>query len=544
MQSRFLVLAVALSFDLVLTSFLYIAIARGSSLGFSEYTRRSFTQYHFAQSLVDVVLFDLIRALIYLAVAVLALARGPNKHTNIRFVILNAFGQVGLCIAKTSQMDFGIFSAGIQPWVYLLFVALFVLPLVDGFFALSVPSKKLLLASERTPLLNESRASGVSINVENYDEDNDKPESLRNSRHHDDQSDSHSWSSEHFFVATEYVEPASPASEDLSGAELQGNHTPTDLVTKFTTALTQIEHLYNHSRVTKAAKLLTVTRNALRHHMSNRHVTHLTGGDMTAAAAFDQIAALMRQAESRHHHIEHEAAMLKLFLASTDNDEGWILQGETNGIRIDYQHREGSATHTIRAKGTVEADTVCLLVVATELDLLGTWFPSFTFPLKFGMQKSTRVARVAPLHDLTYVAASVPWPFADRDLTINLVFENRLNDDGTLVVAFETVEMYSGVTLPAPTEGVVRIDLTGGLVFRPIDRHHVQIQMVWDLDPKISVIPAAVLNFLIKKVIKHGLTMYTEIARKIQGTPYEVRLNADPHYAELSAKIRALHSLR
>eukprot|EP01137_Pigoraptor_chileana_P027716 Opistho-2@869 len=109
-------------------------------------------------------------------------------------------------------------------------------------------------------------------------------------------------------------------------------------------------------------------------------------------------------------HVEKVYGQIKDFLSNFEGEEGWTLQDKDANLQILYRHQEGHEYHTIRAEGTLDCPLFNMIVVANELDLIKTWFPRYTFPMKLGLAVADCIARFGRMSELLYVIADVPFP--------------------------------------------------------------------------------------------------------------------------------------
>ena len=83
---------------------------------------------------------------------------------------------------------------------------------------------------------------------------------------------------------------------------------------------------------------------------------------------------------------------------------------------------------------------------------------------------------------------------------------------------FDSVDEYAGQDVPAPSNGVVRIGVTGALVLTPAAINAdpgsalTRLQLVTSIDPKMAVIPIYLINLTLRIVA----FMVIERMRKVQ----------------------------
>eukprot|EP01136_Pigoraptor_vietnamica_P030752 Opistho-1_new@90404 len=223
-------------------------------------------------------------------------------------------------------------------------------------------------------------------------------------------------------------------------------------------------------------------------------------------------------------HVEKVYAQIEDFLSNFESDDGWTLQDSDANLRILYRHQEGHEYHTIRAEGTLDCPLFNMMVVANELDLIKTWFPRYSFPMKLGLAEATCLARFGRMSELIYVLADVPFPFSNRDLALEVDAEDDL-DHQSFNLVINTVESSTEATIPPCPEGVVRIECKGGAQFTFREPNKTAFKLLWELDPKIAVVPAWLMNFITMKVVKYGLYKFQDVALGIAGTEFEKRIN-------------------
>ena len=97
-----------------------------------------------------------------------------------------------------------------------------------------------------------------------------------------------------------------------------------------------------------------------------------------------------------------------------------------------------------------------------------------------GIRTSNQHAKIGALDQIVHLVASVPWPFLPREVYIQTMVIDEIDEHNYFAVrlftVYESDESTSStidsdgnpVTIPAPSSTTQRFDFSGVLLFRPI----------------------------------------------------------------------------
>jgi hypothetical protein len=252
--------------------------------------------------------------------------------------------------------------------------------------------------------------------------------------------------------------------------------------------------------------------------------------------------------------------------SSTSSDTGddssssdWKKQGESNDGHFNtaiYYKVDDEARLTCRIDTPIEASLLIpLLSVLNEVDLYETWIPSWNYP-KMGIRRSQQLEERTRAHRTLIVTSNVPWPLATREVVMEAVAVDDIDETGWIAVRMETVE--TGGVVPPPDYGVERMDFAGAFLFRACPADHPTLQrqhsnasnnstgMQHDdtptptttdntdtsqeqeqerlvlvsfkmfLDAHIANVPMSLINFVTRTVIGHIWAMLLQVAQDIR----------------------------
>jgi hypothetical protein len=243
--------------------------------------------------------------------------------------------------------------------------------------------------------------------------------------------------------------------------------------------------------------------------------------------------------------------------SSTTTNSDWKKQGESaDSNTAIYYKVDDEARLTCRIDSPIEASLlVPLLSVLNEVNLFETWLPSWNYP-KMGIQRSQRLEQKTKANQTLQITLNVPWPMATRELVMQAVAVDDIDENGWIAVRMETVESdcesggvgsASSVVLP-PESGVERIDFAGAFLFRACPADHpmliqqqqfqqqeqpqqeslVLVSFKMHVDGHFAGVPMSLINFVTRTVIGHMWAMLLQVAK-------DVREGERPQHAEVIA---------
>jgi hypothetical protein len=180
----------------------------------------------------------------------------------------------------------------------------------------------------------------------------------------------------------------------------------------------------------------------------------------------------------------------------------WKKQGESHGeydttifYKVENKHL------TCRLVTPIQTNLLIpLLSVLNESDLYSDWIPSWTIPFTMGIRTSKQHAKIGALDQIVHLIANVPWPFLPREVYIQSMVIDEIDEHNYFAVRLFTVNSATDkdvsvigkddiittmdsngkncVTIPSPSSTVQRFDFNGVLLFRPIMNKETNSQMM------------------------------------------------------------------
>ena len=233
-----------------------------------------------------------------------------------------------------------------------------------------------------------------------------------------------------------------------------------------------------------------------------------------------QAARLLRQVQqpkevqnemlftSLHYKILHNAAIIEQavqdFLKSPededededdhniqDNDNyggnnSWIKQGESHvgnydtSIYYKIEHGSCAAKLTCRIETPIPTELlVPLLAVLNESSLYKEWIPSWSTPMKLGIQECTQLINDTRGHQIMHIKCDVPWPFQSREVILDALAVDDIEINNCIIVKMRSnivnsppEDLPEGFSLPPTSSKYERVEFDGSMLFRPCPKTH------------------------------------------------------------------------
>jgi len=161
-----------------------------------------------------------------------------------------------------------------------------------------------------------------------------------------------------------------------------------------------------------------------------------------------------------------------------------------------------------------------------EIDLYPTWIPIVT--------RAYNLTQVSRFRKFVYVRADkVPFPFESRDVCIFGYGVDSLDEDTITIIARDCEQQHDhNHVLESP--GCTRIDLTmGGALLKPLSPTETFVTIVANVDPKVAIIPYALLNWGTKTLVHYVFLALRDLTKNLEGSEFEERLKTSPTYVEI-----------
>ena len=164
--------------------------------------------------------------------------------------------------------------------------------------------------------------------------------------------------------------------------------------------------------------------------------------------------------------------------AKTGKGGGWKSQMESHGHHqsiVGYVIGGESGNElSARMETPVERSLlVPILSVLNETDLYKTWLPNFEIP-RFKVKHSRKLRQTGRCSQILAVSFELPWPIPPREVVIDAVGFDDIDDDGVIGIRLESLNTGDrGGIVPEPDgDSTVRVIFQGGFLFQKCPRDH------------------------------------------------------------------------
>lgn len=251
-----------------------------------------------------------------------------------------------------------------------------------------------------------------------------------------------------------------------------------------------------------------------------------------------QAARLLRQVKDKnlisptHEWILKKATVLESIveqLATAPGDE-WNKQGERHGhldTMIYYQMDGNKLTARLETpiKPTLLVPLIC---VFNESSLYSTWLPRWEKPMKLGIRESNLLRQSRRCTQLLNIVCDCPWPLSTRELNIDVIAIDDIDENGVIVVSMENGDPQDK-DIPPLKKGRTLVDFDGGILFRkcpadhpalksskyPPDSEMVLVCLSMHVDAHVAFVPAAVINFITRSVLGRMWEQLLKVAEEV-----------------------------
>jgi len=246
------------------------------------------------------------------------------------------------------------------------------------------------------------------------------------------------------------------------------------------------------------------------------------------------------------------------------DDECWKKQGESHGNHdfiIYYKYVDKKLM--LRIESPIEESLLIPLIsVLNETELYHTFMPRYTFPARFGLERTKKLQEKGIGCQLLHVIFNMPFPVQDRDFVQETFTVDDIDDNGTIIVLANTVvdvdvdERRNNdndddsnddnndddvVIIPPVGKNVVRMEATAGVTIRKCPSNHpallndnnnnnddpsstcssrtnnlILITITSQADPKLAFIPQSFINFATRTAIGGVWASQLQVAESIR----------------------------
>lgn len=199
-----------------------------------------------------------------------------------------------------------------------------------------------------------------------------------------------------------------------------------------------------------------------------------------------------------HDLLEKKAEVEEAVRQST-SDVGYNVVLHTQNMEVLHQHQKGSTVHSIKTRAVFDFPLEEVLALVREFDLVKTWNSQLI--------NSDILAEPSGVEMLVYAAIWLPWPMSTRELVIQVVGSEVLDEYGAVAAAIKTVtELPPGCSPPPHKDSRQPISLEEGSAFllqplpplEPGGSARCVCTVTCHVDLHMPFVPDFVLNFLMR----------------------------------------------
>lgn len=211
-----------------------------------------------------------------------------------------------------------------------------------------------------------------------------------------------------------------------------------------------------------------------------------------------------------------------------DADGSWSRQGESHSKRdtVIYYKIDEHTRLTCRIESLMEPNLlVPLLSVLNEVKLFPDWIPHWYLP-HVGISKTQVLDQWGRCNKKVHILAHTPWPFKQREVYMNVVAVDDIEDREFIAVRLRSVEE----DIPPKDEDVERVDFEGVFVFRACPHDHplrlhskrdyrnnpLLVSFKVYMDPHMTAVPVSIINFFTRTVIGQMWDMLLQVAEEVR----------------------------
>ena len=192
--------------------------------------------------------------------------------------------------------------------------------------------------------------------------------------------------------------------------------------------------------------------------------------------------------------------------------------------------RTNSTEFMVRAEMLLHHPVFPVLALFSECQLLHEWVPI--------LENARVLGTPSKFRRVIQYFMKLPWPVENRDMMVSAI-GIPIPQNKSVLIVLKSIETPSYLEVEVPPPSNVRIDLKlGCLNVTYVSANETQISMITRCDPKLALVPAAIINY----ATKHGVFYFMEAIKKMcdeySGSQHEELVNANPgYYQEIRDRI-------
>ena len=186
---------------------------------------------------------------------------------------------------------------------------------------------------------------------------------------------------------------------------------------------------------------------------------------------------------------------------------------------------------TMYLEAEFEAPLINLFAVLAEVQLFKSWIPI--------TKKSDLIGEVSHLRKLAYFRNNLPWPFSDREITLQAC-GIALKEDKACILTMSSVESdeWFGKKITHKDPKCVTTEIHKAFIYaKAIDKNRSVIKMIVNADPHLDYIPQKLINWAMKNVIGVFLKQIQKKCEKLPAEYLKLMEQKKEFYDEIRRKI-------
>lgn len=246
--------------------------------------------------------------------------------------------------------------------------------------------------------------------------------------------------------------------------------------------------------------------------------------------------------EPKHHTILRVAADMEIGmkdLLSSPDDQGWKRQSETHGhynFMVYYRVDPQTSQLTCRIDSVIESSLLIpILSVFNESSLFKTWMPSYTKPIKLGIQETNTLQEAGRGNQIIQIVVKMAWPLATREVVMHVRAVDAIDEKGIIAIRAESETTEDNPIIPQPKRSVVRIYIETDGLFQQCPTDHpclvaskqkeehpseeepmILFSIKTTVDAHVKYVPLSLINFITRTFIGRLWASNLKVAEDIR----------------------------
>ncbi|KAG2370642.1 hypothetical protein C9374_014726 [Naegleria lovaniensis] len=235
--------------------------------------------------------------------------------------------------------------------------------------------------------------------------------------------------------------------------------------------------------------------------------------------------------------IIHDGKLAEQVMREFNSDDGWKLCVEKDKMQSFYKDN-GRGMHAVKVQGHISAPIFQVLSIFYEVDLYKSWVPQ--------MRESLIIHKLAKYRFLSYFSFDLPWPFSSRDLISYAFAVDKLETDGSIMVAVKGVTSKS---LPQHKDIISKFEKPNnvcaeceysGFLVKYISPEETYVQIVGSIDPKLSYVPYWFINMVTDHASYLSMLKLRNVSAKVPDSEYQKRIDTnDTIYGDIKRRLES-----